>query len=455
MIFTKRWLALFLIGAIPIALTGTAWSGIMEYVAIAWYFALIIAALADRLMTVAPADISVDRELGEKLTLGSANSISLRVRNHSNQLVRLTLIDAYPESMFIGESEEGSSIPPTTGSTRTSAEIEMEMEPRSRRTATYTITPTERGDHRFGDIYMTVRGKLGMIQRLRRFDASATVKVYPNLANAAQFDLMARRGKLQQIGIRKTRLQGIGRDFESLRDYLPDDEMRRIDWKATARRGKLVSRQYEVERSQAVIIVLDVGRTMLTEIAGVQKLDYAINASLLLAYVATLSDDLVGLLVFSDRVHTFLPPRRGRAQVYAILDHLYNARASLAEADYQSALAYLQTRWRKRALMVCFMDLWDADSARQTISELAILQPRHLVAAVTLLDPAVVAAVDQQITDPQSAYRKAAAIQVVDERDNALASLTKRGVLVVDSPADCVSIALVNRYLEIKDRMML
>ncbi len=189
---------------------------------------------------------------------------------------------------------------------------------------------------------MAVRGRLGMVERIRRIEAGAAVKVYPNLAHTTQFDLMARRGRLQQLGVRKTRLQGVGRDFESLRDYLPDDEMRRIDWKATARRGKLVSRQYEVEKSQAVIIVLDVGRTMLTEINGVQKLDYAIDAALLLAYVASVSDDMVGLLVFSDHVHTFLPPRRGRGQVFAILEHLYDARASLAEADYQSAFAYLQ-----------------------------------------------------------------------------------------------------------------
>ncbi|HLV79946.1 MAG TPA: DUF58 domain-containing protein, partial [Chthonomonadaceae bacterium] len=280
-------------------------------------------------------------------------------------------------------------------------------------------------------------------------------KVYPSLVETAKFTLMARRGRLQQAGIRQARLQGAGREFESLRDYLPDDELRRIDWKATARRGRLVSRQYEVERSQNVLLVLDVGRTMLAEIDGVQKIDYAINAALLLAYVATLAEDRVGLLVFADTVQTYLPPKRGRTQVYAILEALYNARASLAEPDYRAALAYLQARWRRRTLVVCFTDLWDPDSSRQTISELAALQPRHLVAAVTLLDTKVQRAADQDVTLPETAYQKAVATQVLEDRQKAVAALTQRGILVVDSPADKLSAELVNRYLEVKERMLL
>ena len=187
--------------------------------------------------------------------------------------------------------------------------------PDSRHAAAYHLRPTQRGDYEFGDIYLRVRGRLGMVHRLVRVPAARQVKVYPNMRETARFDLLARRGRLQQAGIRKARLQGAGREFESLREYQPDDELRRIDWKATARRGELISRQYEVERSQNVMLVLDVGRTMLAEVDGIQKLDYAINAALMLAYVATQSDDKVGLLVFADTVQTYLAaqerPRAG------------------------------------------------------------------------------------------------------------------------------------------------
>jgi len=443
---TKRWLALFLIGVLPIMLSGfgSLFGSVMEAAAAAWYAMLIALVIADRKVTPAPSEISVVREIGDRFSLGVETAVSLRVRNGSDKRVRVMLRDSRPPSM-----------PLSIGLIDPDEPVELTMEARSGRIATYSVTPKQRGKHEFGDIYMTVRGRLGMVERIRRIDAAASVKVYPSLAHTSQFELMARRGKLQQLGVRKTRLQGAGRDFESLREYLPDDELRRIDWKATARRGKLVSRQYEVEQSQAIIIVLDVGRTMLTEIDGVQKLDYAIDAALLLAYVATLSDDMVGLLVFSDQVHSFLPPRRGKIQVHAILEHLYDARASMAEADYQAAFAYLQTRWRKRALIVCFTDLWDPDSARQTIMELGSLQPRHLVCAVTVLDLAVVREAEQAVTTAESVYRKAVAIQVMDEREKAHAALAQRGVLVVDSPADSISIALVNRYLQVKERMML
>ena len=194
---------------------------------------------------------------------------------------------------------------------------------------------------------------------------------------------------------------------------------------------------------------------MLAEIDGIQKLDYAINAALLLAYVATLSEDRVGLLLFADDVQTYLPPKKGRGQVYAIMEALYNARATVAEPDYRKALGYLRARWRKRSLVVCFTDLWDADSSRTTINELAALQPRHLVAAVTLLDTKVLRTARQEIDTENSVFQKAVASQVLEDRHRATTLLAQRGVLVVDSQADKVSAELVNKYLDVKERMML
>jgi len=194
---------------------------------------------------------------------------------------------------------------------------------------------------------------------------------------------------------------------------------------------------------------------MRAEIDGVSKLDYAINAALLLSYVASLTDDRVGLLIFSDTVHTYLPPKRGRGQVHAILEAVYNAQATLAEPDYRGAFAFLQARWRRRSLLVCFTDLWDPDSSRQTISELISQQPRHLTVAVTLLDPRVQRVAEQPTDTAPLIYEKAVATQVLEDRQRANGALTQRGVLVVDSPADKLSAELVNRYLEVKERMLL
>jgi uncharacterized protein (DUF58 family) len=429
---------LFALGAIPLLLTGLNSS--LLAVAIGWSALLVLLAVADWLLLQRPETLEVERVVDEKLSLGAENPVRVRVRNGGKRRVALDLRDTPPAEMRSDLDDRPFS---------------FALAPGGRHAAVYHLTPTARGDYRFGSVHLRLRGRLGMVNRLAAVPLQRAVKVYPNLVDTATFTLMARRGRLQQVGIRAARLQGAGREFESLREYLPDDEMRRIDWKASARSGKLVARQYEVEKSQSVILAIDVGRTMLAEIDGIQKLDYAINAALLLAYVATLSEDRVGLLLFADDVQTYLPPKKGRAQVYAIMEALYNAAATLVEPDYRRALGYLRARWRKRSLVVCFTDLWDADSSRTTINELAMLQPRHLVAAVTLLDSQVLRTSRQEVSTAQSVFQKAVAMQVLEDRQKATSLLAQRGVLVVDSPAEKLSAELVNRYLEVKERMLL
>ncbi len=438
MTFSRLWLALFALGAAPFLLAGVA-SGFIG-IGLAWYGLLLLLALTDWFLLPGPDALTVEREVDDKLSLGAANPVRVRVRNHTATAWRVELRDSPPEAI-------PSDLP--------AAPFAFTVAPQTRHVIVYHLTPRARGDYAFGDVYVRLRGRLGLVRRQMQISVPTRVKVYPNLADTAKFSLMARKGRLQQVGIRAARLMGAGREFESLRDYQPDDELRRVDWKATARQGRLVARQYEVEKSQNVILALDVGRTMLAEIDGVEKLDYAINAALLLAYVAELAEDKVGLLLFADTVQAYLPPKRGRAQVYAILEALYNAKATLAEPDYRSALAFLQSRWRRRSLVVCFTDLWDPDSSRRTIAELAALQPRHLVAAVTLLDSQTLRASEQAVGDAPSAFAKAVAMQVLDDRQRATSELTRRGVLVVDAPADNLSAELVNRYLEVKERMLL
>jgi len=436
--FSRLWLILFALGAVPLAFSGMN-AGLL-YVSLGWSGLLVLLAVTDWFLLPPPESLEVERNVDEKLSLAAPNLVRMRVRNGTRMSLALELRDSPPTAMRTDLEEKPFAFSVAAG---------------GRHAAVYHVTPTARGDYQFGDVHIRMKGRLGMVNRLARVTMPQEIKVYPNLVDTATFTLMARRGRLQQVGIRAARLQGAGREFESLREYMPDDEMRRIDWKASARRGKLVARQYEVEKSQSVILVIDVGRTMLAEIDGIQKLDYAINAALLLAYVATLSEDRVGLLLFADEVQTYLPPKKGRGQVYAIMEALYNAKASFAEPDYRKALGYLRARWRKRSLVVCFTDLWDADSSRTTINELASLQPRHLVAAVALLDTKVLRTARQDVDTPHSVFQKAVAGQVLEDRQKATSLLSQRGVLVVDSQADKLSAELVNRYLDVKERMML
>ena len=438
MTFSRRWLALFAVGILPLLLVGI--SPGFFVLALLWYAALLVFTFADWRGLPDWKAIRAERDVEEKLNYGEENTVKIRVRNGTTRPLRLELRDSPPLDVP-GDHPD--------------SPFDFTIAPNARHAAVYHLTPRQRGDFPFGDLYLRVHGRFGLTRSMNRIPAAQNVKVYPSLARAAEFSLMAKRGRLQQAGIRAARLQGAGREFESLRDYEPDDEMRRIDWKASARRGRLISRQYEVERSQTVFLMLDIGRAMLAEVDGVPKLDYAIQAALLLAYVATQTEDRIGLVIFSDTVKTYLPPKKGRAQVYAILEALYNVKATMIEPDYRAAFSELRMRWRKRSLIVCFTDLWDADSSRQAVAELATLQPRHLVAAVTLLDTKIQRSAERAADTIASVYEKAIAGQILDERTQALRTLEQRGVLVVDSPAEKLSADLINKYLEVKQRMML
>jgi uncharacterized protein (DUF58 family) len=266
---------------------------------------------------------------------------------------------------------------------------------------------------------------------------------------------MLRRNRLQEIGLRQARQFGEGTEFERLRDYLPDDDFRRIDWKATARRHRPITVEYQTERSQSVIAVLDTGRMMQSPVAHIAKLDYVVNAVLLLAYVATGKGDKVGLMTFADEVTQFLTPRQGRGQFYRMLELLYGVEAQPVEPDYRRALSYLALKQRKRALVVIFTDLSGGLSMQSLVSQVSVLARRSLPLVVTISDPDVHAAARQRPQDSLAVYQRAAAAQLLDERQLTLDTLRRQGVLTLDVPANQLSIAVINRYLELKARTRL
>ena len=189
-------------------------------------------------------------------------------------------------------------------------------------------------------------GVLGLIIRQARFAAAADVKVYPNLLDIRKYELLVRKGQLQEMGLRHTRVLGSGTEFERLREYQLDDEFRRIDWKAMARRGKPITREFETERSQNVVCVLDIGRLMRSPVQdasgqSLAKVDYAVNAVLMLSYVAGLRGDKVGLLAFADQVTHYLAPKLGKGQFYRMLALLYAIESQPVESDYTKAFTYL------------------------------------------------------------------------------------------------------------------
>jgi uncharacterized protein (DUF58 family) len=419
--------------AVPLAL-GMLAPAFLAIAAIA-ALALIVTLGVDLSVSTPSSDFQVERRHEPRLYLGADNAIALIVENLGRRAVQVLLRDTPPSAfrsslIFFGWDVEAVS----------TAEFG------------YTTRPANRGEFHFGDVTLRWLTPLGLLWRQRTFPLAETVAVYPNLLDAHKYDVLARRGMLVEFGARQARAFGRGTEFESLREYQPDDDYRRINWKATARRHQPISTLYETERSQRIIIMLDLGRMMQTRVGELTRLDLAVNASLLLAYVALVRGDRVGLLAFADSIQVYLPARRGRGHFYTIVEHLYAVRAQTVESDYSSAFNRLRTDLHGRAMVALFTDLSDRETARSLARQLVPLARHHLPLCVTLRDPALDARAHQLPDDSRQAYEKVVATLLVDERLTVLDELRRAGVETVDAPADRLTPATINRYLQIKER---
>jgi uncharacterized protein (DUF58 family) len=436
MLPTLRGILVLLLAA-PIIALG-AWLRNMEWIGWAYAsFALILFALDWRLAGRVDR-FDVARVHDTKLSLGAENAVTVSVRNRSRRGTRLTVRDEAPEEFKI--------------ETRV---LEGDVSPLGTWTGVYHLQPLRRGDYKFGDLHLRWLGPLKLVVRQGRVKAAEPVKVYPNLLDVRIYDLLLRRNRLQEMGLRTTRMFGEGTEFERLREYLPDDEFRRINWKATARRNRPVTVEYQTERSQSVIAVLDTGRMMQSPVADIAKLDYAVNAVLFLTYVATGKGDRVGMMSFADDVSHYLAPRQGRGQFYRMLEVLYAVDATQVEPDYRKALTYLAVKQRRRALVVIFTDLSSGASMDSLVAQVSLLARSSLPLVVTISDPDIHAASKQKPSDSLTVYQRAAATQILDERRVALDTLRRRGVLTLDVPANQLSFSVINRYLELKGRTRL
>jgi len=315
--------------------------------------------------------------------------------------------------------------------------------------------PVRRGKTVAGRLHLRVLGPWGLVWRQGRRDLPWPVVVFPSLLSAALRALPTQLQRRREAGFRSIRRIGEGRVFESLKEWVPGEEPRTIDWKATARRGKPMARQYEDERRQHVMIVLDAGRLLTAETEGRARLESAIDAVLHLAHSAVGHDDNVGLLVFADEVLHYAPPTRGRRALRSVLDALAGVEGRLVESNYPAAFAYLAERNRKRALTVLFTDVIDRTASDAVLSQAGSLRPRHLPLAVVLRDPALERLGSARPATLDEAYQRAAAEELLQAREEALADLRSHGVLVVDVLPDGAARAVVQQYERLKRRAVL
>lgn len=317
------------------------------------------------------------------------------------------------------------------------------------------VRPERRGKGAGGTIHLRMLGPWGLCWRQGRRELPWRAIVYPNLVGASLRSLPTQAQRRREAGFRSVRRLGEGRMFESLKEWVPGEDTRTIDWKATARRGKVMARQYEDERRQQVLLVIDAGRMLTAEVDGRPRLEAVVEAALHLAHSAVEHDDNIGLMVFADEVQQFLPPARGRRALRGVLDALAAIEGTLVEPDYPAAFAYLAARNRKRALTVLFTDVIDRTASEALVAQIGTLRPRHLPLAVTLRDPSLERLATTRPVTAAAAFERAAAEELLQSREAALADMRARGVLVLDVPPGGASAAVVEQYNHLKRRGVL
>ena len=377
----------------------------------------------------------VSREAPAAFSVGRSLPVSYRWDNPSSRPLRLLAREAVPAPLEPATGREREILLPVEG-------LREEV----------SYLPKRRGKATGGRIFLRLLGPLGLAWRQGRRELPWQATVYPSLRAAALRALPAQAQRRREAGFRNLRRIGEGRSFESLREWVPGEDTRSIDWKATARRGKPIARQYEDERRQHVMLVLDAGRLLTAEIDGTARLEAAIDAALELAHSAVGHDDNVGLMVFADQVLHFVPPARGRRALRQVLDALAGVEGRLVEPNYPAAFGYLAARNRKRALTVLFTDVIDRTASEAFVAQAGSLRPRHLPLAVTLRDPALERL---SVTRPQNedtAYERAAAEELLEAREAALAELRSRGVLVLDVLPEGAARSVVQQYERLKRR---
>jgi len=426
---------LYLLGGIAVLLSASPGLRILEPVGLFCAVVLAFALVADLAIGPRASSLTLEREPTGHFALRVAGKVVYTLSNRSAREVRAGVVEAPVRTLSFDVDEALGDAPPN-------ARVRFERD----------VTPIARGSDRFGNMYLWFENRLGLIRRRVVVVAPATFCVYPDLSAVERYGALHVRNRLIEAGLRKMRLRGAGTEFESLRDWHSGDEFRSIDWKATARRGKLMVAQHEVERSQNIVLVLDCGRLMTPRLGDQRKLDYAVTAALSVATIAGLANDKVGLVAFARDVIAAAAPRATRASIATLSEMMYDLEPRFEESDYAKAFAYLRSHLHKRSMVVFFTDVIDPVAQSAVLAELGSLARRHLVVCVFMNDAAVANALAAPVTNAAQAFEASVALGLDYERRAAAADLNRRGVITIDVPARKLTTALIDEYLRVKAR---
>ncbi len=437
-VFSGRFYILLAIAMVPLSLS---WGlPALRYGVLAFDFLLIAAALADYFISRRlPEEFNISRVFDKRFAIGDTTKVSLLVENASPRTLHIKIKDEYPAALTLNDER----IAAFTVEAQSNAEF------------FYHVTPPKRGRYEFGKTAVRHLSRLGLVWCQTELGESQPVKVYPNMRRAREMEIKALGARSFLAIQRRAVRRGEGREFESMRDYVRGDELRHISWTATARRSKLTTRQYQIERDQTIIIALDAGRLMTGRIGDETKFDTALHASLALMSASARAGDNCGLVVFGRSIRKYLPPKRGLEHIDSVLEALHDLEPELIEPSYARAFQFIASNSKKRSFVVILTDLIDKDSSKELINSLKLLRPRHLPLVATIGDRDLNAAVSQPPADIKDVFTQSAAEEIIHQRESALKLVESIGGMALDVTAKTLTPKLLEAYLRVKERGLL
>jgi uncharacterized protein (DUF58 family) len=402
---------------------------------LAWDILLLLGWLYDLARLPRPEQLIAARQWNQPVSLSVESRVELVLENRGRTSIYAEIMDDVPPQLR-------AEVPL----------LHLAAKLGQRVSGCYSIVPGRRGDAHPEHIYIRYESPLRLAQRWSRVPLTQTVRVYPNLEEAKSHSVYLVRSRQIEMQNRFTRIRGAGRDFESLREYRDGDELRNVCWTASARRGKLVTKTFQIERSQTIWLVLDCGRLMRTRVGSISKLDSAVNTALTLCEVAMGGGDRVGLLAYGRTIQQRMLPGRGGNHLRQIMERLTDVREESAEADHLRAVSALMSLQKRRSLVVWLTDLAETSMTPEVVDAAMLLVPPHLVLFAVIGQPDLSRAALLYPKDAEAMYQAAAAQEVMHRRERLLARMHERGVLALDVNYAALTTTLVNQYLEIKQR---
>jgi uncharacterized protein (DUF58 family) len=404
----------------------------------AWDACAIIAWAVDLARLPQPERLVIERSWDGAVSLSNNTQVTLEVRNQSRVYVSCKLIDDVPRSMMTE--------PPT---------LQINARANDSSSATYTVRPLERGEVTLGAVYLRYQSGSHFAERWARAELKQTVRVFPDLEDAKRQNIYLSRARQIELERRLIRQRGVGREFESLREYHQGDEFRNICWTATARRGKHVTKLFQVERSQAVWIVMDAGRLLRARVGELSKLDLSVNAALSLAQIALYSGDRTGLLVYGRNIQQRVGLGRGLSHMRAIMESLTSVREEIAEADHLRAASVLMQLQKQRALIIWITDLADTSMTPEVIESASRILSKHLLLFTVIAQTDLNELAARTPENVDDMYEIAAAQEMVHRRETLIGKVRNKGAMALEIAPSKLTATLVNQYLEVKERNLI